>query len=172
MLQTIINILAISILVIFCLAGLAAIFFTTFGTLIILIGALLYALITGFSVFNLKTLIILFTLYFCGEVLEYIFVIMGGKKLGASNAAVAGAIVGGIFGAALGTAFFGIGLIPGTFFGIFLGAFLVELFIRKDVVKSLKAGTGGILGRVGSIGAKLIIAAVMFYIMFSRIFNF
>ena len=159
--------LALAILILFSLIGFTAIFFTTFGTLIILIGSILYALLTGFTIISMKALLVILTLYLCGEVLEYLFVILGAKKLGASNAAVVGAIVGGIVGAILGVAFFGIGIILGTFLGIFLGAFLVELIIHKDLVKSLKAGAGGVLGRVGSIVAKVIIAMIMFAIMIS-----
>ena len=163
------EILALSILVLLSLIGFAAIFFTTFGTLIILIGAILYALMTGFSVLSIKALAVLATLYFIGEVLEYILIITGAKKLGASNAAVVGAIIGGIIGAILGAGFFGIGLILGTFLGIFGGAFLVELILQKDLVKSLKAGAGGVLGRMGSIVAKLIIAIIMLTIMVPRV---
>jgi len=163
------EILALVILILFSLIGFAAIFFTTFGTLIIFIGSILYALLTGLSVINIKILLILFTLYLGGEVLEYFFIIAGAKKLGASNAAAAGAIIGGILGAILGAAFFGIGLLLGTFMGIFLGAFLVELIIQRDFIKSLKAGAGSVLGRVGSIVAKVGIAALMLYIITFRI---
>ncbi len=160
---------ALVLLSIFSMIGFAAIFFTTFGTLIILIGSLLYAVLTNFSIIDVKMLAILFTIYLVGEALEYVFVILGTKKMGASNAAVAGAIIGGIIGAILGVGFFGVGLILGTFIGIFLGAFLAELMVKGDVVKSLKAGAGGVFGRIGSIIAKLIIAGLMFYIMGSNI---
>jgi len=163
------EILALIILLIFSLVGFSAIFFTTFGTLIILIGAILYAAITGFSVITLKTLSILFILYLCGEVLEYLLVIAGAKKIGASNAAVVGALLGGVAGAIIGVGFFGVGIILGTFLGIFLGAFIAEFILHRNVVKSLKAGTGGILGRAGSIIAKVIIAIIMFAIMATKI---
>ena len=159
------EILALVILILLSLIGFAAIFFTTFGTLVILLGAVLYALMTGFSIVSLETLLVLLILYLCGEVLEYFFIIIGAKKLGASNAAVVGAIVGGILGAILGAGVFGIGLILGTLVGIFLGAFVVELILQKDLVKSLKAGSGGVLGRLGSIVAKVIIAIIMFVIL-------
>src|SRR4030042_7190231 len=145
------EIFALVILILFSLIGFAAIFFTTFGTFIILVGSVLYAFLTGFAIISLKTLLILLIFYLCGEVLEYVFIIVGAKKFGASNPAVAGAIIGGIVGAILGLGFFGMGLIPGTFLGIFLGAFLVELVIQRDLVKSLKAGAGGGLGRIGSV---------------------
>lgn len=163
------EILAITILISFGLIGFAAIFFTTFGTLIILLGSIIYASLTDFTVLSFQTLAILLTLYLCGEVLEYVCVIIGSKKFGASNAAVGGAIAGGIIGAIAGVPVFGIGLVPGTFLGIFLGAFLVELTLQKDLVKSLKAGVGGVLGRVGSIVAKVIIAIIMFGIIISSI---
>ncbi|MGD2279361.1 MAG: DUF456 domain-containing protein [Candidatus Omnitrophota bacterium] len=163
------KIFALTILILFSLTGFVALFFTTFGTLIILIGAVIFALITKLSILTLKTLVILFILYLFGEVLEYVFIISGAKKLGASNAAIAGALVGGIVGAAAGAAAFGVGIFAGAILGIFLGAFLVELFVQKDLVRSLKAGTGGVLGRIGSIATKVIISGVMFYIMFSRI---
>jgi len=164
-----VEIAALVILTVFSLVGFAAIFFTTFGTLIILIGAVIYAGMTGFSVLGLEALLVLFTLYLVGEVMEYVFVIAGAKKLGASNAAAAGAIIGGILGAVLGAAFLGIGLLLGTFLGIFLGAFLVELILEKDLVKSLKSGAGSLLGRVGSIIVKVGIAIVMLLVMLRRI---
>jgi len=163
------EIVGLFILALFGLIGFAAIFFTTFGTLIIFIGAILYALMTGLSVIGIEALIILLILYLCGEVIEYLFVIVGAKKFGASNAATAGAVIGGIVGAIAGAGFLGIGLILGTFLGIFLGAFIVELLLHKDLVRSLKAGTGGVIGRVGSIVFKVFIALAMFWIMITRI---
>ena len=162
---------ALALLIVISLIGFVAIFFTTFGTFIILIGAVLYAVLTEFSVLNIKILLVLATLYFIGEVLEYVFIIVGAKKLGASNAAIVGAIAGGIIGAVLGAGFFGIGLIIGTILGIFFGAFVVEFIIQKDLVKSLKAGAGGVLGRIGSIAAKILIAIIMFSIMTYSIIN-
>ncbi len=159
--------LAITILIIFSLIGFLAIFFTTFGTLIILLGSIIFASLTDFTILDLRILVILLTLYLSGEILEYICIIIGSKKFGASNAAVMGAIIGGIIGAITGAPVFGVGVLIGTFLGIFLGAFFVELFIQKDLVKSLKAGLGGVLGRVGSIVAKVVIAIIMFIIIIS-----
>lgn len=159
------EILALTILVLFTLVGFIAIFFTTFGTFIILMGSLLYAFITEFSVMSPKILLILLILYLFGEVLEYVFIILGAKKFGASNAAIVGAIIGGIVGAIAGVAFLGIGLFLGTLLGLFLGAFLVEFVIQKDLIRSLKAGAGSVLGRVGSLFAKVLIAIAMFAVM-------
>lgn len=163
------EIIALALLIASAVIGFIALFFTTFGTLIIFIGAALYALLTEFTIVHFKDLAVLFMLYVCGEALEYILIIIGAKKFGASNAAVVGALIGGILGAVAGTAFLGVGLIVGTFLGIFSGAFLVEYMLHRDVVRSLKAGTGGVLGRVGSIAAKVIISIIMFAILATRI---
>ena len=165
------ELLAFVILTVSIVVGLAAIFFTTFGTLIIMAGCLIYAVLTDFGILTVKHLILLSTLYLCGEVLEYVFIIIGAKRFGASNAAVCGALIGGILGAIIGAGVLGVGLILGTFFGIFSGAFLVELIIHKDLIKSLKSGLGGILGRVGSIITKLLIAIVMLAIIGSRVIS-
>ena len=93
------EILALVILIISALIGFGAIFFTTFGTLIIFIGTLLYSLLTGFSILSVKTIAVLFILYLLGEGAEYLFVIIGAKKFGASNGAVIGALIGGVIGA-------------------------------------------------------------------------
>lgn len=166
------EVLALMILIIFSIVGFGAIFFTTFGTLIILVGSFLYAALTNFSILTVKPLIILVILYLCGEVLEYALVIVGSKRFGASTVAVIGALLGGIIGGIAGISFLGIGLILGTFLGIFLGAFIVELLVQKDLIKSLKAGAGGVLGRVGSILAKVVIAGIMLTIIISRIINY
>jgi uncharacterized protein YqgC (DUF456 family) len=164
--------LALFILILSAMTGFIAIFFTTFGTLIIFTGCLIYAAMTGFSVLTLKYLFILFVLYALGEIMEYFFIIAGAKKFGASNKAVIGAIIGGIVGALLGAGILGIGLIIGTFFGIFIGAFSVELLTQKDLIKSIKAGTGGVLGRIGSIAAKLVIVLIMLTIITVRIIHY
>jgi len=164
-----INIISLIILALFTVTGFAAIFFTTFGTLIIMAGAVIYSILTGFSVISLKTLILLFVLYLVGEAAEYVFLIAGAKKFGASNAAAGGALVGGIIGAVLGVPILGVGIIVGAFLGIFLGAFLVELVLRRNMLISLKAGAGGVLGRMGSIAAKVVIALAMVMIMANKV---
>ncbi len=166
------NILAIIILTLSCLAGFVAIFFTTFGTLIILCGTIIYSAMTSFEVVTFKLLLVIFVLYLIGELCEYLFIVLGTKKAGSSNAAVVGAMVGAVPGAILGAAFFGIGIILGTFLGIFLGAFLVELFLHGDLRRSLLAGTGGVLGRVGSIVAKIFIALTMMGLVFWKMAGF
>ena len=156
---------ALIILITTTIVGFLAAFFTSFGTFIMLLGATVYALLTGFSVLTVKAMIVLLTLYLIGETLEYVFIIAGAKKFGASNKAVIGAIIGGILGAITGVGFFGIGIFIGTFLGIFLGAFIVELLVYGDLKRSLRSGVGGVVGQIGSIAVKAIIGICMIVII-------
>ena len=159
------------ILILFLILGFIGVFFGIFGTFIILASTIVYAISDKFQSINLNFLILLLILYLLGETLEYVMIIIGAKKFGASNKAVVGAVVGGIAGAILGTiGTAGIGLIPATFLGIFLGAFLVEYLIQRDLVKSLKAGAGGVFGRVGAVACKVVIALIMIVLILQRLF--
>jgi hypothetical protein len=160
---------AFSLLAIFSILGFLAIFFTSFGTFIILLGAMLFSWMTEFLIFDPGTLIIFFLLYGLGEILEYVFTAYGAKKAGASNAAVVGAILGGIVGAMFGVTFFGIGVFAATFLGIFFGAFLMEFLMHGNLKQSLFAGLGSLAGRVGSIFVKVAIAFVIYAIMITKI---
>jgi uncharacterized protein len=152
---------ALGLLILVAIAGFAAIFFTTFGTFIILLGAIAYGFLTNFTLVSGRTLAIVAGLYVIGEVLEYVFVVFGVKKAGASHWAILGALVGGAAGAIFGFPLLGVGLFGGMIVGIFLGAFLVELIIHRDLFKSVRAGAGGVIGRLGSIVTKVFIAIAM-----------
>lgn len=164
-----IEISALILLLCFTLAGFVAIFFTTFGTLIILIGAFVYALTTKFSVIGIPTAAILLVCYIVGEGIEYLGVIIGAKKFGASNRAIVGALLGGILGAFLGVWFLGIGIVPGTFVGIFCGAFLAEWTRQRDFKRAFKSGAGGVVGRIIAIAGKVVVALIMILFMLNRI---
>lgn len=155
------ELIAILVLLASCLVGFLAIFFAAGGTLIIFFGALVYALLTNFATFNVYWLVLIFVLYVIGEILEFFMTAWGAKQFGASNWAVAGAMIGGIAGVIWGAALAGIGAFFGVFIGIFTGAFLAEWLVKGDVRQSIKAGTGGVFGRVGAIAVKTVIALII-----------
>jgi len=159
------EIAALIILILCCVTGFLAIFFTTFGTLIIFSSSVLYAFMTGFSIITVRTLIVLFLLYMTGEAFEYLMVIFGAKHFGASNVAVAGAVAGGVAGSVAGAVFFGVGIIAGAFLGVFFGAFIGELIVKRDLIQSFRSGAGGVVGRIGSVIAKVVLAGIMFAVM-------
>jgi uncharacterized protein len=165
------EILALFILALFCLIGFIAVFFNAFGTFIILAGAIAYAYLTEFSIITVNTLIILSILFIVGELLDYVFLIFGAKKFGASNKAVIAGMVGGILGAMMGIALLGIGALIGGFIGIFAGAFLMEYRLHQNVKKSFKVGAGSLLGVLGAIGVKFFLAVAMVVILAVPIFK-
>jgi len=157
--------LAIFFLIISQIIGFICIFLTSFGTFIIFFGIFSFAWMTKFKILSFGAMGIFFALYVLGEVLEFVLTALGAKAAGASGYAIWGALLGGIIGAVLGTALLGVGVIIGTFLGIFLGAFLVELLGRQGMRRALMAGAGSLLGRLGSIIVKLMIALIMMVFM-------
>jgi uncharacterized protein YqgC (DUF456 family) len=166
------EIFAFILWILFSLLGFVAIFFTPFGTLTILIGSGVYAIMTQFAVISGATFLCLLVIYALGEIWEYLAVALGTKIFGASKRAMWGALGGGLLGAILGFFLFGIGALLGSFLGIFLGAFMAEWSLHKDLLKSIKAGAGGVFGRVGAIAGKVCIALLMLGIVGVQVFRF
>ena len=77
----------------------------------------------------------------------------GAKRFGATKWGALGAILGGIVGI-----FFGI---PGLFAGPVIGAIAVEFVRRRKLIAAGKAGWGTLLGNLGGMLAKLIIAVTI-----------
>lgn len=133
-----------------------------FGNAIIFVSTLVYAFLTGFYPLGIKELIIIGSLYALGELLEYVFTLLGVKWLGASRIAGWMAVLGTLFGAIYGSMLlWGIGVIIGGFLGAIIGAFLTELIIKGHFISALKAGIGAFVGKVGAIFAKLSIAIII-----------
>jgi uncharacterized protein len=145
--------------------------FGLFGTLVVFIASLLYALLTQFQLITPSVLATLLVLYLLGEVLEYGLVMVGAKAFGASRKAGIWAVIGGILGAFLGLFMGGIGIFPGALMGIFLGAFLAEWGIQKSMGRSTLAGIGSIVGRFSAIFSKAIICLVMIAIICARLWG-
>jgi len=164
--------LALSILLLFCIVGFITLFFSSFGTFLIFFSAVIFGLLTELQIFGVGTLFVLLLLYLAGELMEYVFVTLGIKRFGASNWAVFGAIVGAVVGALLGMWVPGAGLFVGILCGLFLGGFFAEWLVKRDIVQSLRAGTGGVIGRLGAVLFKVFIALMMFGLMGYRLIVF
>lgn len=159
---------ALIIFILFSILAFVLISLTNNGTSLIFLGALIYALMTGLAIVDVPLLIILFGLFVLGEVLEFVCVIILGKKFGASKQAIIAMLIGGIAGAILGAPFFGVGAFAGAFLGIFIGAFSAEILYKRDFKKSLKASLGGVLGRAISMLLKFLIAIAMVVLVILR----
>lgn len=133
-----------------------------FGNTVIFGAIVFYATITGFSTLGVKAVLIIGLLYGAGELLEYVFTLMGVQWLGASRAAgwmsILGTIVGAICG---GTMMWGVGVIIGGFLGAILGALLTELILKRRLWPAVKAGLGAFMGKAGAMLVKLVIAVII-----------
>lgn len=133
-----------------------------FGNVIIFSAVLLYAFLTGFSTIGIRELVVVGLLYGIGELLEYVFTLMGVKWLGASRISGWMAVIGTMAGAMLGGSFvWGIGVVIGGFIGAFLGALITELIVRREIGPALKAGLGAFIGKTGAVIVKLSIAVII-----------
>ena len=124
------------------------------GTTIILAAAIIHRLMLGAEKsIGWKTIVVLalFTL------LSYVFDFLGGyfgaKYFGATKWGTFGAILGALVGL-----FFGI---LGLFVGPVIGAIAGEFIAGKRMIDAGRAGWGSLLGNIGAMLAKLVIALVM-----------
>lgn len=164
------GIIAIVVLILFCLAGLVLIPLGMPGTFVILAGAGIYNLLRWSMVVSLPILALLLALAVAGEILEYILGIKLSQKRGTSGPAVIGAIVGGIAGTFAGVPVPVIGPVIGLFAGVFLGAFLIEFLLKKELSLAFRSAIGAFYGRLGAVFAKTVAGAAMIVILFLSIF--
>jgi uncharacterized protein YqgC (DUF456 family) len=132
------------------------------GSLLILLGAFIYAWYTDFLVVTWGTLVILLLLTVLSQILDYLASILGAKKFGASRWGMSGAFLGGIIGLFSGG-------ILGILIGPFIGALLLELFHGQDLPASLKIGLGTLVGFLGGAIGKIIMALTMIGIFLVKI---
>ncbi|HXV64047.1 MAG TPA: DUF456 family protein [Vicinamibacteria bacterium] len=128
------------------------------GTILIWIGALIYAIATDFETLGPLGLIVLGALTGLAYLLDYVAGAVGVERLGGSRWAMLGAIVGAIVGI-----FFGL---PGLLLGPVAGAVLFELWRSRDVNASMKSGMGSVLGMVLGTAAKFTIGLIMVGLFF------
>jgi uncharacterized protein YqgC (DUF456 family) len=167
--MVILEIIALVVVVLISLIGIVMVPFGLPGTFVVAASAIIYNLITWSWTLSIKFIAILFGLAILAEILEWIVGAYSAKKFGASKWGIAGAIIGAIAGTIIGTPVPLIGNIIGMIVGAFLGAFVLEIFVKKDIAKALKAGYGAFLGRIGAILLKFIIAAVIFTILLVKL---
>ncbi len=163
-------IVALLLLVLFCIAGLVLIPLGMPGTFVIIIGAVVYNLVHWSMAVSLPILVVLLVLALAGELLEYILGMKLAEKRGTSRPAVYGAIIGGIVGTFAGVPVPVLGSVIGLFAGVFAGAFLFELALKKDLSVAFYSAAGAFYGRLGAIFVKLLIGALMIGILFAGIF--
>jgi hypothetical protein len=124
------------------------------GTTIILAAAIIHRIMLGpDKSIGWRTIIVLVLLTLASYALDVLAGYFGAKYFGATKWGAFGAILGALVGL-----FFGI---IGLFAGPVIGAVAGEFIGGKRMIDAGRAGWGSLLGNVGAMVAKLIIALAM-----------
>jgi uncharacterized protein len=124
------------------------------GTTIILAAAIIHRLMLGpEKSIGWRAMTILIVLTLATYALDFLSGYFGAKYFGASRLGTFGAVIGAIVGI-----FFGI---IGLFVGPVIGALAGEFIAGKKMVDAGRAGWGSLLGNLGGMVSKLLIALVM-----------
>jgi hypothetical protein len=129
------------------------------GTIIILAGALLHRLMLGpEKSIGWRTIAILVLFTLATYALDFLSGYFGARFFGATKWGMFGAMLGALLGLSFG--------IVGLFVGPVIGAVLGEFFAGKRMIDAGRAGWGSLLGNLGAMIGKLLIALVMIAIFF------
>jgi uncharacterized protein YqgC (DUF456 family) len=129
------------------------------GTIIILAGALVHRLMLGpEKSIGWRTIVILLLLTLATYALDFLSGYFGARFFGATRWGMFGAMLGALLGL-----FFGI---VGLFVGPVIGAVLGEFIAGKRMIDAGRAGWGSLLGNLGAVIGKLLIALAMIAIFF------
>ena len=124
------------------------------GTTIILAAAIIHRLMLGpGKSIGWHTIVVLVLLTLASYALDVLAGYLGAKYFGATKWGTFGAILGALIGL-----FFGI---IGLFIGPVIGAIAGEVIAGKRMIDAGRAGWGSLLGNIGAMLAKLMIALAM-----------
>jgi uncharacterized protein len=124
------------------------------GTTIILAAAVIHRIMVGpEKSIGWRTIVVLIVLTLATYALDVLAGYFGAKHFGATKWGTFGAILGALVGL-----FFGI---VGLFLGPIIGAIAGEFIAGKRMIEAGRAGWGSLLGNIGAMVAKLIIALAM-----------
>jgi len=124
------------------------------GTTIILAAAIIHRLMLGADKsIGWKTIVVLVLLTLLSYVFDFLGSYFGAKYFGATKWGAFGAIMGALVGL-----FFGI---IGLFVGPVIGAVAGEFIAGKQMIDAGRAGWGSLLGNLGAMIGKLVIALAM-----------
>jgi uncharacterized protein YqgC (DUF456 family) len=117
------------------------------GVVLILAGAAVHAVATGFDPLGPGRLTILALLTILAYALDYVAGALGVKRFGGSGWAVAGAVAGALVGMFLG--------LPGLLLGPMLGALAAEYLYTRRLNTSARAAIGTVVGLLVGAVAKI-----------------
>lgn len=122
---------------------------------------LVYGIIEEFSNVNAVFLVVTFAVVLVTEAADYFARAWGARRFGASKSGAVGAVIGSV----IGLFFLPLGLILGPF----LGVVIAELMAGRSTSESVRAGWGGLIGTLGSIVVKFVVAVAMTIVFVVRV---
>ena len=132
------------------------------GTAIILAAAIIHRIMLGpEKSIGWRTIVVLVLLTLATYALDFLSGYFGARYFGATKWGMFGAILGALIGI-----FFGI---IGLFVAPVIGAILGEFVAGKRMIDAGRAGWGSLLGNLGGMISKLVIALVMITIFFMTV---
>jgi len=154
------------------LFSLISIFLSIPGNFIVVFNALWYGVVTSFQKFNFTFFLTLLIIAIIVELVEYVLIVIGARRYGASRWGVVGAIVGGIVGSFSGAFFSPIfGAVIGGVLGVIAGTLFVEKFLKKrSYYETYRALLGVLIGRVGALTIKAIGTVTMVVMVSYKLF--
>lgn len=123
------------------------------GPLLVLAGALLWAVVTSFATVGAGRLAILGALALLTFLLDLVVGAIGARRYGATRWGMMGALVGAIVGLLLGP----LGLLLGGVAGAVVG----ELMGGADLAGSVRSGVGALAGMLAGVVADLVVTVTM-----------
>ena len=155
------TLLAIVLLIVLGLVGLAMIPLGLPGLWVMVGGILAYGWLTNFRSVGVATIAIVLGLAFLGEIIENWIGFRYAKRYGGSTRSGWGALIGGLVGAVIGVPVAIIGSVIGAFLGSFLGAALFEYSYSRHTGVATRAGWGALVGRAAAAAGKIAIGLVI-----------
>jgi uncharacterized protein len=141
------------------------------GSLLIWLGAFVWASADGFHRVGWPTLVILGVMVVITWGSDLALTTLISRKSGASKKAVLGSIIGGILGGLFLTPIFPVaGTILGALTGSVLGIIAVEYLDRRNLRQAVKAAGGYILGFLASAALQLFLCLTMIAIFLWQAF--
>ena len=124
------------------------------GTTIILAAAIIHRMMLGAEKsIGWRSIAILLLLTLATYALDFLSGYLGAKYFGATKWGMFGAVIGALVGIVFG--------IIGLFIGPVIGAIIGEFIAGKRLIDAGRAGWGSLLGNLGGMIGKLVIALVM-----------
>ena len=155
------TLLAIVLLFVLSLAGLAMIPLGLPGLWVMVGGILIYGWMTEFHSVGVAAIATVLGLAFLGEIVENWIGFKYARRYGGSTRSGWGALIGGVVGAVVGVPVAIIGSVIGAFIGSFIGAALFEYTYSRHAGVATRAGWGAVVGRAAGAAVKIALGIVI-----------